>query len=161
MRVIASLFCTFLLAAVGGAESVKTDAARLTVPPIAPPVVSKPLPQLSQQMIDSWISVWQKRLALDDWKIEAKIVRAHDLPENAVANIHWSIPTRKATVKVLAPIDSTLKASEIVEDTELSVVHELIHLSLAKLPLDPNHTDQEEETVKRISSALLALDKHR
>lgn len=161
MRVFASLFCAFLFAAVGGAESVKTDATRLTVPPVSVPNVSKQLPLLTQEMIDGWISMWRTRLALEDWKIEAKIVRATDLPENAVANIHWSIPTHRATVKVLAPIDSTLKPEEIVEDTELSVVHELIHLSLAKLPLDPNHTDQEEETVKKISAALLALDKHK
>lgn len=161
MRVFAVLFCAFMLAAVGGAESVKTDASRLTVPPVPTPSVTQPLPHLTQEMIDGWIRVWQKRLGLDDWKIDAKIVRVSELPENAVANIHWSIPNRKATVKVLAAIDSTLKPSEIVDDTELSVVHELIHLSLAKLPLDPNHTDQEEETVKRISTALLSLDKHK
>ena len=160
MRVLAVFFCTFLLASVGGAESAKTDAARLSIPTVAPPTIVTPLPQLSQDMVDGWIRKWQKRLALEDWKIEAKVVRVSELPENAVANVHWSIPTRKATVKVLAPIDSTLKPSEIIEDTELSVVHELIHLSLAKLPLDPNHTDQEEETVRKISTALLGLEKH-
>jgi hypothetical protein len=46
-----------------------------------------------------------------------------------------------------------------VRDSELSVVHELIHLSMAKLPLDSNHTELEEEAVKKISAALLALDK--
>ncbi len=114
---------------------------------------------VTEDMVNGWIKVWQKRLALEEWKIDAKIVRTWELPPNAVANIHWSIPQKKATIKVLNAVDSTLKRSEIVEDTELSVVHELIHLSLAKLPLDPNHTEQEEETVKRISTALLGLEK--
>jgi hypothetical protein len=30
---------------------------------------------------------------------------------------------------------------------------------MAKLPLDSNHTELEEEAVKKISAALLALDK--
>lgn len=160
MRVFAFLVCTVLLAAIGGAESVKTDAARLSIPPSAGSV-SHLAPLLSQEMVDGWIRVWQKRLGLEDWKVEVRIVRVSELPENAVANIHWSIPNKKATVKVLAAADSTLLPGEIVEDTELSVVHELIHLSLAKLPLDPNHTDVEEETVKRISTALLALEKRK
>ena len=46
-----------------------------------------------------------------------------------------------------------------MRDTELSVVHELVHLSMAKLPLDSTNTDLEEETVKKLSAALLALDK--
>ena len=39
----------------------------------------------------------------------------------------------------------------MARDTELSVVHELIHLTMAKLPLDGGDTDLEEETVKKIS----------
>jgi hypothetical protein len=110
-------------------------------------------------MAARWIKLWQKRLALEDWKIDVKIVRVWELPDNAVANIHWSLPTHRATVKVLNAVDSTLKKSEIVDDTELSVVHELVHLSMAKLPLDPNHTELEEETVKKLSVALVALEK--
>jgi hypothetical protein len=110
-------------------------------------------------MVSSWVTRWQQRLAMNDWKIETKIVRLNQLPKGTIANIHWSLPKRTATIKVLDPIDSTLARSEIVRDTELSVVHELVHLSMAKLPLDSNNTDLEEETVKKLSTALLALDK--
>jgi len=112
-------------------------------------------------MAEGWVHTWQKRLALEDWKIEVKIVRVWELPQDAVANVHWSIPNKKATVKVLNPVDSTLKPSDVIDDTELSVVHELIHLSLAKLPLDPNHTELEEQTVNHISSALLDLSRRK
>ena len=116
-------------------------------------------PILTEAQIAGWVKRWQKRLSLDDWKIEAKIVRLWQLPKGTVANIHWSLPRKQATIKVLDSMDSSVAKSEIVRDTELSVVHELIHLSMAKLPLDANNTELEEEAVKKISAALLALDK--
>jgi hypothetical protein len=116
-------------------------------------------PLLTEAQISEWVKRWAKRLSLEDWKIEAKIVRLAQLPKGTVANIHWSLPRKQATIKVLDSIDSTLAKSDIVRDTELSVVHELVHLSMAKLPLDANNTELEEEAVKKISSALLALDK--
>jgi hypothetical protein len=116
-------------------------------------------PLLTEVQVAEWVKRWQKRLSLEDWKIEAKIVRLAQLPKGTVANIHWSLPRKQATIKVLDSIDSTLPKSDIVRDTELSVVHELIHLSMAKLPLDANNTELEEEAVKKISTALLGLDR--
>jgi hypothetical protein len=116
-------------------------------------------PLLTEEQVNGWVKRWQKRLSLQDWNIEAKIVRLAQLPKGTVANIHWSLPRKQATIKVLDSIDSTLAKNDIVRDTELSVVHELVHLSMAKLPLDANNTELEEEAVKKISSALIALDK--
>jgi hypothetical protein len=116
-------------------------------------------PIITEAQVNEWVKRWQKRLSLEDWKIEAKIVRLSSLPKGTVANIHWSLPRKQATIKVLDSIDSTLAKADIARDTELSVVHELVHLSMAKLPLDANNTELEEEAVKKISSALLALDK--
>jgi hypothetical protein len=113
---------------------------------------------LTDEMIDAWVKRWSQRLGLTEWKIQSKIVRIAQLPRGTVANIHWSLPRKTATIKVLHPADSTLPQSEIVRDTELSVVHELVHLSMAKLPLDGNDTELEEEAVKKLSLALMALD---
>ena len=135
-----------------------SSASRTTEMPRASSITSEP-PLITEAMVSSWVTRWQQRLAMNDWKIETKIVRLNQLPKGTIANIHWSLPKRTATIKVLDPIDSTLARSEIVRDTELSVVHELVHLSMAKLPLDSNNTDLEEETVKKLSTALLALDK--
>src|SRR5229473_2091981 len=125
MRLIALSLCLFSLA-VAPAQSPKSDASRTTTSLPSSQSASANNQLLSQDQLDNWIRLWQKRLALENWKIEAKIVRAWELPENAVANIHWSIPNGKATIKVLNSVDSTLKQSEILDDTELSVVHELI-----------------------------------
>jgi hypothetical protein len=116
-------------------------------------------PLLTQEMVEQWVTRWQRRLGLHEWKIESKIVRLAQLPRGTVANIHWSLPRKTATIKVLDSIDSTLPRDEIVRDTELSVVHELEHLSMAKLPLDSSDTELEEEAVKRLSMALMALDR--
>lgn len=113
---------------------------------------------VGEDQLKGWIEKWKARLSLGDWTVEGKIVRSWELPQGAVANIHWSLPKHKATLRVLSSVDYNLQKSEIPRDTELSVVHELIHLSMAKLPLDPDHTETEEDTVKKISTALLDLE---
>jgi hypothetical protein len=158
MRAIAvPLFC--LISVVMGTEkpSVTGVAARTANSPQVQRSGISPAPLLTEDQVSGWIVKWQTRLGLQDWQIDAKIVRMPDLPRNAVANIHWSLPSKTATVRVMNSIDSTLPKSEIVKDTELSVVHELVHLSMAKLPLDPTHTELEEEAVRKLSIALLAL----
>jgi hypothetical protein len=151
------VFLAFALVALGPLTLPATNASRI---PDRRALVRSPrgdAPLLTDEQVRSWVRKWQRRLGLEEWSIEAKIVRISDLPQGAVANIHWSLPKLRATIKVLNSADSNLTEAEIPRDTELSVVHELIHLSMARLPLDPNHTDVEEVTVKRISEALMAL----
>jgi hypothetical protein len=140
-------------------EAAATSSASRTTEMPRASAISSETSLLTQEMVSGWVARWQRRLAMDDWKIETRIVRLKDLPKGTIANIHWSLPKRTATIKVLDPIDSTLAQSEIVRDTELSVVHELVHLSMAKLPLDSTNTELEEEAVKKLSTALLSLDK--
>ena len=150
--------CLIAATVIGYSESPVSEASRTT----GTSQVSRvpvPEPLLTDDQVNVWVKTWQARLGLKDWVIEAKIVRVWDLPQSAVANIHWSLPKKKATIKVLNSSDSTLPKSEIIRDTELSVVHELVHLSMAKLPLDPNHTELEEEAVKKLSVALMDLEK--
>ena len=113
---------------------------------------------VTEDQVQVWIEKWQKRLGLEEWTIEGRVVRTTDLPPGAVANIHWSLPKHTATLRVLSSADYSLRKADIPRDTELSVVHELVHLSMAKLPLDPNHTELEEDTVRKISTALLNLE---
>jgi hypothetical protein len=159
MRASAVILFFVAFAIAGLAETPVTGAAaRTSAPPAIQRSGASTNPLLTEEMVYSWIVKWQKRLSLEDWQLESKIVRVWELPENAVANIHWSLPNKKATIRVLNSADSSLKRSEILKDTELSVVHELVHLSMSKLPLDPKHTELEEEAVKKLSTALLALE---
>jgi hypothetical protein len=157
MRDLIALACLAIGVSLPAGPSDMTAARIPDRAPLAAPAVRDDTPLVNEAEVRVWLDKWQKRLSLEEWTIEAKIVRIWDLPQGAVANIHWSLPKRKATIKVLNSIDSSLKRSEIPRDTELSVVHELVHLSMARLPLDPNHTELEEETVKKISTALLDL----
>jgi hypothetical protein len=150
--------CILLSPSVVFPEAAASSASRKTELPSVT-VTSTETSLINQRLVNDWVARWQRRLALEDWKIETQIVRLRQLPKGTIANIHWSLPKKTATIKVLDPIDSTLPELEIARDTELSVVHELVHLSMAKLPLDSSNTELEEETVKKLSAALLALDK--
>ncbi|MGH9626841.1 MAG: hypothetical protein ACRD7E_00535, partial [Bryobacteraceae bacterium] len=135
-----------------------TGASRATDTSRQPVAAAVQHPLIDDAQVRAWLDKWQARLSLEEWQIEARIVRAWELPQGTVANVHWSLPKKKATIRIMNSIDSNLPKSEILEDTELSVVHELVHLSMAKLPLDSKNTELEEETVKRISTALIELD---
>ncbi|HUS08420.1 MAG TPA: hypothetical protein VMZ52_19100 [Bryobacteraceae bacterium] len=158
MRALVVLTCAMVGVVAGFAEPQTTGASRVTENTALPKTVG-PIPLLTEDQVRGWVKSWQRRLALEDWQVEVKIVRIWELPQGAIANIHWSLPNKKAIIKVLHTIDSNVARSGVIKDTELSVVHELVHLSMAKLPLDPNHTELEEETVKKISMALLDLEK--
>lgn len=153
------LSCLVLSAVAVYPEAAMSSSASRTTESTRVYTGSAETPLLTEEMVSGWVARWQRRLSMEDWKIETRIVRLSHLPKGTVANIHWSLPRRTATIKVLDPMDSTLPKSEIVRDTELSVVHELIHLSMAKLPLDSTNTELEEEAVKKISTALMAADK--
>ncbi len=110
---------------------------------------------VTEQQTYEWLEDWQRRLGLQDWTIHARIVRIWELPKGTVANIQWSLTKRTAPIQVLHSVDSTVPRPEILRDTELSIVHELVHLSMAKLSLDSVDTSQEEEAVRKISAALM------
>lgn len=158
MRPAVLLFCLLAGAVAVYPDGPTAGASRTTETPQGNSSISQPS-LLSEEDVAGWVRTWQKRLGLTEWKIETKIVRLNQLPKGTVANIHWSLPRKTATIKVLHSIDSNLPKDDFIRDTELSVVHELVHLSMAKLPLDSNDTELEEEAVKRLSAALLALEK--
>ena len=50
-------------------------------------VESKVKAAVSQDQVDAWVRLWQQRLRLDDWKIEARIVRSTDLKPDTLGNL--------------------------------------------------------------------------
>jgi hypothetical protein len=103
--------------------------------------------------------MWQKRLHLDDWKIETRVVRQCDLKPDTLGNLKWNLVNHTAIIRVLSPLDYEMAAGDVPEDMEYTIVHELIHLQLAVLPRDPNAKSTEEQVVNRIADALMALEK--
>jgi len=125
----------------------------------APAVAQAKVQLVSETQIEVWVKSWQKRLRLDDWKIETRMVRSTDLKPDTLGNLKWNNTTRTAVIKVLSPVDYEIPLGDIREDIEYTVVHELIHLQLSVLPRDLSKKDVEEDVVNRMADALMSLDK--
>jgi hypothetical protein len=109
------------------------------------------------------LSVWQKRLNLQDWNISLVVSRATDLKPKTLGNIHWDTDKKTAVLRVLDPADYKLSFNDMLQDIEFTVVHELIHLELSPVlsPLQRNDANrrEEEHAVNHMADALLKLDR--
>jgi hypothetical protein len=139
---------TLLFASLGSAAPASRD--RVTS---APAVVSK-------EQLHDWLQLWQKRLHLEDWKVEVKIVRIWDLEQGTLGHIDWSAAHKTAVIKVLNPTDYELPRDKVPADVEHSIVHELVHLHLSVLPLNKSSRNAEEQAVTMIANALVDLERH-
>jgi len=115
-------------------------------------------PVVTDEQVHDWLHLWQKRLRLEDWKVDVKIVRIWELEQGTLGHIDWSIPHKTATIKVLNPADYELPKDKIPADMELSIVHELVHLHLSVLPLNKSSRNAEEQVVSMIADALVSLE---
>ena len=115
--------------------------------------------QLAQQFMDAKLAVWQQRLKLEDWRISAVMARRTNLPPNALGGIRWDKAKRSAVIWVLDSSDYTLPVREMLDDMELTIVHELVHLDLASLPRGQASRSSEERAVNGIARAMLGLDR--
>jgi hypothetical protein len=122
--------------------------------------VTPPQNIVTDTQVHDWLHLWQKRLRLEDWKIEVKIVRVWDLEQVTLGHIDCSVPHRTATIKVMNPADYELPQDKIPADMELSIVHELVHLHLSALPLNKSSRNAEEQVVSMIADALVDLEHH-
>jgi hypothetical protein len=103
------------------------------------------------------LAVWQQRMDLKDWQIRVEVVRSDRLEPKTLGNIHWDSDLKSATIFVLSPEDYKLPHDAMLNDMELTIVHELVHLELASLPRSEASRRVEEHAVNAISSALLKL----
>ena len=127
----------------------------------APPAVhdKDARPLVGDTQVEQWTKAWQKRLDLNDWRITTQIVRVWDLKPDTLGNLHWNSDTRTATIRVLNPVDYELPVTDVPQDIEYTIVHELVHLQLSVLPRDPSTKNIEERVVNKISEALFQLEK--
>jgi hypothetical protein len=115
---------------------------------------------VSSEQVHDWLHLWQKRLHLEDWKVEVRIVRIWDLEQGTLGHIDWSAAHKTAVIKVLNPADYELPKDKVPTDMELSIVHELVHLRLSALPLNKSSRNAEEQVVSMIANALVDLERH-
>ena len=92
---------------------------------------------VTQADIDAWLSIWQRREGLQDWKINARIVGAGELERQTIGDVRWWEPTRTAEMRVLSAADLQrlygYSAASVRTQTEETVVHELMHVVMRGL----------------------------
>src|SRR5215472_8998854 len=91
---------------------VACQAAPQSSTPAGNPEEAKTEVLVRQSTLDAWIRLWQKRLSLSDWNIEASIVRIWELKPDTLGNLHWNAGTKKAVIRVLNPVDYDLPPAE-------------------------------------------------
>ena len=111
------------------------------------------------EFLNTRLSFWQQRLNLQEWKLA--VVQSHpgELRPETLGNIHWDKDNKAATIHVLAVSDYKTTCPAALEDMELTVVHELIHLTLSPLRNAATNRTEEEHAVNQIADALLKLEK--
>lgn len=115
--------------------------------------------QLAQRFVDEKVVLWRKRLKLEDWHISAVMTPLSELAPKTLGGIRWDKPKKSAVIWVLAPADYRLPFREMLDDMELTIVHELVHLELATAPHHEASRSVEEHAVNGIAEAMLALDR--
>jgi hypothetical protein len=124
------------------------------------PVVGAKDAQLAQRFIDDKLAVWRQRLKLEDWRISAVLTRRGDLAPNTLGGIRWDKGKKSAVIWVLDPSDYRLPFREMLDDMELTIVHELVHLDLASLPRSQaSRGSGQEHAVSGIAEAMLGLER--
>jgi hypothetical protein len=115
--------------------------------------------EAARRFVNEKLSVWQERLHLEDWRISIVMARGSEMKAGTRGKIRWDKSKKSAVIWVLDAADYGMSLPEMLEDMEFTIVHELIHLSLASLPRSEASRRSEEEAVNRLTAALLGLDK--
>ena len=128
--------------------------------PIQPAAPSPPSAgQVATQFTQEKLAVWQQRLKLDDWKISISMKRLSELPPKTLGGIRWDKKRKTAVMWILDAADYRLPVAKMLDDMELTIVHELVHLDLAALPRGEASRSTEEQAVNGIAQAMLALER--
>lgn len=110
------------------------------------------------QQLESACIEWQNRLRLAHWDIAIAIARGDDFNiGDSQGEVHYVLASRKATIKILDPID--YPKSPFLQDMEVAVVHELLHLHFATFEPEKG-TLQDilmESTIDQLAGTLVQL----
>lgn len=120
-----------------------------------------------QEAVSTVCAKWQERLRLQDWTVDVRVKRKHDMTlSDALASCEWYMERKDAIIEVVDPIDldsykGFLNGEE--GDYDVSIVHELLHLHFAPFtPREESHqTVAIEQAINAISKALVRLEREK
>lgn len=133
-----------------------TDASPRTATVPNPAIVESR--EFAQKYVAEKLTLWQQNLKLTDWQISWALTHRSDLKPHTVGQIHWDMPRKNAAILVLDPADYCMPFNAMLDDMELTIIHELVHLKLTSLPHSEASRGSEEQAVNGISEALFALE---
>lgn len=99
---------------------------------------------MRQRDVLSLLRKWQRALALMDWKIGLRIVKAEEIP-GKVGEVEYELELREATIYV--------NADE--KDPEPIIVHELLHCWTRQIREARRADLVEEQALEAIGAAIL------
>ena len=137
-------------------DTAASDANRSAV--TAPGAATAGSQEFAQQYVAQKLELWQEHLKLSDWRITWAMAHRSDLKPNTVGQIHWDKPSKSASILVLDSADYRMPFNAMLDDMELTIIHELVHLKLTSLPHSEASRGSEEEAVNGLSEALFALE---
>ena len=114
--------------------------------------------EFANKYVAEKLALWQQNLKLTDWQISWTLANRSDLKPRTVGQIHWDMPRKCAAILVLDPADYRMPFNAMLDDMELTIIHELVHLKLTSLPHSEASRGSEEQAVNGISEALFALE---
>jgi hypothetical protein len=117
--------------------------------------------QIARQYVTERLAFWQQRLKLEDWSISVVPARRSELKPNTLGGIRWDKTKKSAVIWVLDPSEYQTPFRATLDDMELTIVHELVHLELTSLPRSEASRSNEEHAVNGIAEALLGLYRER
>lgn len=107
--------------------------------------------------VSEYVYFWKKQLRLEDWDITFNVPE-HDPKGFAFVKSHQCFQRAHITVRnpALVPPDS-----QVNNDLEVTVVHELLHLRFANVsfPADGADDNAFELAIERTAEALVALNR--
>jgi hypothetical protein len=127
--------------------------AQQTSPPPEPDAAERAV--LANRYVHEILPYWQRRLQLEDWNVFVLLARPADLRPGTLGNIHWDMEKKTATIRVMDSSGYSSSVTSMLKDMEVTVVHELVHLELASLPVSDADRSNQEYAIDHLTDALL------
>jgi len=100
---------------------------------------------------------WQHILRLDDWDVYLKFGRFHEVHNESLAHCRYKQSISSAEIMLLVPDDQRPESWPGNNNTELTIIHELLHVKLCMLETADSLTVRLEQVVESLARMLLSL----
>jgi hypothetical protein len=111
----------------------------------------------SQNDLRHWLAAWQQKQQLQDWAIEITLAEWSELGMAHVGDTHF-LGGKRARIRVLNAAECRahcgVEPDKVRRFSELTVVHELVHLSVRPVAGDDQRAKKVDGAVEDIAEAL-------